>query len=163
MTSKTAPGAAAQDNTSGENFPGGDADSTDLGTGQGTDTPESRPAAEATPPPALDAGAVTVGPELANESLDPEINRAIAPALAASLRLTESARKRLGDGQVDDATVAALERLLASGRKLVLVTGRELPELLTIFPHADLFERIVADEVDFLSRHLRERHSEPTA
>ena len=103
MTPEPAPGAAAQDNTSGENFPGGDADSTDLGTGQGTDTPESRPAAEATPPPALDAGAVTVGPELANESLDPEINRAIAPALAASLRLTESARKRLGDGQVDDA------------------------------------------------------------
>jgi tetratricopeptide (TPR) repeat protein len=105
MRPEPAPGAAAQDNTSGENVGGGDADSTDLGTGQGqgTDTPESRPAAEAIPPPALDAGAVTVGPELSNESLDPEINKAIAPALTASLRLTESARKRLGDGQVDDA------------------------------------------------------------
>jgi len=56
------------------------------------------------------------------------------------------------DGQVDDATVAALERLLASGRKLVLVTGRELPELLTIFPHADLFERIVAENGALLYR-----------
>jgi hydroxymethylpyrimidine pyrophosphatase-like HAD family hydrolase len=46
---------------------------------------------------------------------------------------------------VADETIAALERLLASGRKLVLVTGRELDDLLRIFPHANLFERIVAD------------------
>ena len=56
------------------------------------------------------------------------------------------------DGQVDHATVAALDRLLASGRKLVLVTGRELPELLTIFPHAQLFERIVAENGALLYR-----------
>ncbi len=32
-------------------------------------------------------------------------------------------------GRVDDATVAGLERVLATGRKLVMVTGRELDEL----------------------------------
>src|SRR5262245_50611661 len=48
-------------------------------------------------------------------------------------------------GRVDEATVAALSRLLASGRRLVMVTGRELPELLGIFPQIDLFEWVVAE------------------
>src|SRR5689334_14001728 len=49
------------------------------------------------------------------------------------------------DGHVDEPTVDALERLLASGRKLLLVTGRELPELQDVFPHLDLFDRVVAE------------------
>src|SRR2546425_8249586 len=49
------------------------------------------------------------------------------------------------DGQVDAETVAALERVRDSGRKLLLVTGRELDDLLTVFPHAHLFDRIVAE------------------
>jgi hydroxymethylpyrimidine pyrophosphatase-like HAD family hydrolase len=49
------------------------------------------------------------------------------------------------DGGVDEETVAALRRLLASGRWLVLVTGRQLDELLGIFPHVELFERVVAE------------------
>ena len=48
-------------------------------------------------------------------------------------------------GVVDDPTIAALERLLASGRRLVMVTGRELPELMEIFPRLDLFELVVAE------------------
>jgi hydroxymethylpyrimidine pyrophosphatase-like HAD family hydrolase len=48
-------------------------------------------------------------------------------------------------GRVADETIAALERLLSSGRKSILVTGRELDDLLRIFPYADLFERIVAE------------------
>ena len=48
-------------------------------------------------------------------------------------------------GRVDEPTLAALERLRESGRKLVLVTGRELDELQTVFPHLDLFERVVAE------------------
>src|SRR5437588_10161050 len=55
-------------------------------------------------------------------------------------------------GAVDEPTVAALERLLASGRKLVLVTGRELPELLGIFPQTGRFERIVAENGALLYR-----------
>jgi len=48
-------------------------------------------------------------------------------------------------GKVDAPTLAALERLLATGRKLLLVTGRELPELLGIFPEIRLFEQVVAE------------------
>ena len=49
------------------------------------------------------------------------------------------------DGKVAPATVAALERLAATGRKLVLVTGRELDELLAIFPEIGVFHRVVAE------------------
>ncbi|HTS26271.1 MAG TPA: HAD family hydrolase [Bryobacteraceae bacterium] len=49
------------------------------------------------------------------------------------------------DGEVHSATVAALRRLQESGRKAILVTGRELPELLWIFPEVDLFDVVVAE------------------
>ncbi|MBC7799216.1 MAG: HAD hydrolase family protein, partial [Gemmatimonadaceae bacterium] len=49
------------------------------------------------------------------------------------------------DGGVDDATLAALERLRASARRLILVTGRELPDLLVAMPRLDLFDLIVAE------------------
>lgn len=49
------------------------------------------------------------------------------------------------DGVVDAATIEALERLRHSGRKLILVTGRELPDLESVFTRLDLFERIVAE------------------
>ncbi len=49
------------------------------------------------------------------------------------------------DGQVDEATLDALERFRDSGRHLILVTGRELEELLGVFPQIDLFERVVAE------------------
>ncbi len=48
-------------------------------------------------------------------------------------------------GRVDDATIAALERLRESGRTLVMVTGREIDDLQTVFPRFDLFARIVAE------------------
>lgn len=49
------------------------------------------------------------------------------------------------DGLVNDQTVAALERLKNSDRQLILVTGRELEELLQVFPQIELFERVVAE------------------
>lgn len=49
------------------------------------------------------------------------------------------------DGVLDDATAAALERLKRSGRRLVTVTGRELPDLQRVCPHLDLFDRVVAE------------------
>jgi HAD superfamily hydrolase (TIGR01484 family) len=49
------------------------------------------------------------------------------------------------DGRVDEDTVEALKRCRQSGRKLILVTGRELPDLENIFPHLDLFERAVVE------------------
>jgi len=56
------------------------------------------------------------------------------------------------NGQVDERTLAALERLLDSGRKLILVTGRELDELLSVFPRIDLFDRVVAENGALLYR-----------
>ncbi len=48
-------------------------------------------------------------------------------------------------GVVAPEVVAALTRLAASGRKLILVTGRELDELLGIFPDITVFDRVVAE------------------
>jgi hydroxymethylpyrimidine pyrophosphatase-like HAD family hydrolase len=48
-------------------------------------------------------------------------------------------------GLVADSTFAALERLCASGRKVVLVTGRTLDDLAQAFAHLDVFTRVVAE------------------
>ncbi|MBA3394627.1 MAG: HAD-IIB family hydrolase [Deltaproteobacteria bacterium] len=49
-------------------------------------------------------------------------------------------------GVIDDATWVALKRFRESGRKLVMVTGRQLDELLAILgPSAEGFDRIVAE------------------
>lgn len=48
-------------------------------------------------------------------------------------------------GSMGEAVVKALENCRASGRKLVMVTGRELPELLEVCSHVRQFEWIVAE------------------
>src|SRR5258705_5901965 len=48
-------------------------------------------------------------------------------------------------GRMDEATWAALHRLRASGRKAILVTGRELDELLALLAEPELFAGIVAE------------------
>lgn len=49
------------------------------------------------------------------------------------------------EGLVASTTAAALRRLAASGRKLILVTGRELDDLKRVFPEHEIFHRIVAE------------------
>ena len=49
------------------------------------------------------------------------------------------------NGKVTKKTVAALERLLESGRRLILVTGRELPALQQQFDRLELFDCVVAE------------------
>jgi len=49
------------------------------------------------------------------------------------------------DGSVDAPTLDALQRARDSGRRLILVTGRQLERLFQICPHCDLFDRIVAE------------------
>ena len=49
------------------------------------------------------------------------------------------------DGRVSPGTIGSLERFVASGRKLVLVTGRELDDLQRTFDRLDLFDRVVAE------------------
>jgi len=56
------------------------------------------------------------------------------------------------DGWVDEPTLEALGRLRDSGRRLILVTGRELDELLGVFPRVDLFERVIAENGALLYR-----------
>jgi HAD superfamily hydrolase (TIGR01484 family) len=48
-------------------------------------------------------------------------------------------------GVVDEPTIDALTRLRESGRKLVMVTGRELHELIIVCPRLDLFDLVVAE------------------
>jgi len=55
-------------------------------------------------------------------------------------------------GVVEAPTLAALEQLKASGRKLLMVTGRELPDLRSVFPALDLFDAVVAENGALLHR-----------
>ena len=49
------------------------------------------------------------------------------------------------NGTVDEATMAALRRLKAAGRKILLVTGRELPDLRRVFSQFEELDVIVAE------------------
>lgn len=49
------------------------------------------------------------------------------------------------DGKLSEDTLAALKRCASSGRKLLLVTGRELDDLLAICPGLDVFDYVVAE------------------
>ena len=60
------------------------------------------------------------------------------------------------DGRVEQATIDALERLKASDRRLILVSGRELEDLRRVFPQLDLFEWVVAEN-GALAHHPRTR------
>lgn len=49
------------------------------------------------------------------------------------------------DGHVSDDTLLGLRRLRESGRRLILVTGREMPELKSVFPEYGICDAIVAE------------------
>lgn len=49
------------------------------------------------------------------------------------------------DGKVDRPTLDALRKLRESGRKLILVTGRELEDLKKVFGELSLFDKVVAE------------------
>ncbi|MDF2694181.1 MAG: ybiV [Labilithrix sp.] len=49
------------------------------------------------------------------------------------------------DGKVSQATRAALRRAQKAGRKLLLVTGRELEDLMRTFAEVDVFDVVVAE------------------
>ena len=68
-------------------------------------TPSARPsdAAMLEPPPALDVSGIDTNAEVGTKPLDTEIKQARSPSMAASLRLTEEARKDLAKGRTDAA------------------------------------------------------------
>jgi hydroxymethylpyrimidine pyrophosphatase-like HAD family hydrolase len=49
------------------------------------------------------------------------------------------------DGKLSDAASSAIERLRTSGRRVVLVTGRRIGDLLRVLPRSTLFDLIVAE------------------
>jgi phosphoglycolate phosphatase (TIGR01487 family) len=56
------------------------------------------------------------------------------------------------EGQVAEETWEAVRRLRASGRNLILVTGRELDDLRRVCPNLELFDRVVAENGGLLYR-----------
>jgi len=48
-------------------------------------------------------------------------------------------------GTVEPDTLEALRRLAATGRKLILVTGRRVDDLVLVFPEVAIFDRVVAE------------------
>ena len=51
-----------------------------------------------------------------------------------------------GHGHVEERTAQALARVRESGRKLLLVTGRMLPDLRSVCPDVDgMFDAVVAE------------------
>ncbi|HXN82157.1 MAG TPA: HAD family hydrolase [Myxococcales bacterium] len=64
------------------------------------------------------------------------------------------------DGFVAPSTIAALGRLRASGRRTLLVTGRELRDLQRVFQRLDLFDRVVAENGAVLYRPQGQRQGE---
>jgi len=48
-------------------------------------------------------------------------------------------------GTVAPETIEALRRLGATGRKLILVTGRRVDDLIRVFPEVAIFDRVVAE------------------
>jgi HAD superfamily hydrolase (TIGR01484 family) len=61
-------------------------------------------------------------------------------------------------GTVSGDTMAALHRLRDSGRKVILVTGREIEDLLAIFPDVQVFDRVVAENGGLLYRPASREH-----
>ena len=48
-------------------------------------------------------------------------------------------------GTVEERSLRVLEQVKASGRKLLLVTGRHLPDLKRVFPRLDIFDYVVVE------------------
>ncbi|MBN6051685.1 HAD family hydrolase [Nonomuraea sp. RK-328] len=65
-------------------------------------------------------------------------------------------------GRVEPETLRALERLSRAGVKLLLVTGRELDDLLGVFPDVGVFDLVVAENGGLLYD-PGERRAEPLA
>jgi HAD superfamily hydrolase (TIGR01484 family) len=55
-------------------------------------------------------------------------------------------------GSVEPETIDALRRLSATGRQLILVTGRRIDDLLRVFPEVAIFDRVVAENGPVLYR-----------
>jgi phosphoglycolate phosphatase (TIGR01487 family) len=55
-------------------------------------------------------------------------------------------------GTVAPETIEALRRLTTTGRKLILVTGRRIDDLMRVFPEVAIFDRVVAENGPLIYR-----------
>jgi hydroxymethylpyrimidine pyrophosphatase-like HAD family hydrolase len=69
----------------------------------------------------------------------------LGPAMRYLVLATDYDGTLARHGHVDDPVWGAIRRLRDTGRRAILVTGRELEDLQTICPHLDLFECVVAE------------------
>jgi len=99
------------------------------------------------------AGASSVDWLLAKEGSDEEEQAMSEPALRALRAVATDYDGTLAwDGVVLPSTLEALQYFKKKGGALLMVTGRELPDLFRTFPHVDLFDRIVAENGALLYR-----------
>ena len=77
-----------------------------------------------------------------------DFHKRVAGTLAAHALAPRLIELELTEGLLMEDTETAhraLKRLKESGRKLVLVTGRELADLKRVFPELDVFDKVVAE------------------
>lgn len=67
------------------------------------------------------------------------------PAVSIVALATDYDETLASGGEVAPSIMNALKRVRASGRKLLLITGRELEDLLQVFPDTGLFDCVVAE------------------
>ena len=67
------------------------------------------------------------------------------PAVSIVALATDYDETLASGGEVAPSILNALKRVRASGRKLLLITGRELEDLLQVFPDVGLFDCVVAE------------------
>ncbi len=77
------------------------------------------------------------------------MTRSLAWARAVALDFDDTLAE---DGVVEPAVLDGLKRLKASGRRLILVTGREIDDLIRTFPALGVFYRIVGENGAVLYR-----------
>lgn len=67
------------------------------------------------------------------------------------------------DGSVSPSTLAALKHAKRCGKRLLLVTGRELEDLMRVFPELDVFDIVVAENGALLYTPSPEPRERPLA
>ena len=89
------------------------------------------------------------------------------PAVSIVALATDYDETLASGGEVSPQTLNALERLKASSRKLLLITGRELADLLEVCPGIELFDCVIAENGAVLyvplSKNLRSLAPAPLA
>lgn len=83
-----------------------------------------------------------------DERLAP-ISNLTMPILALACDYDETLASQ---GQIDAPTLQALVRLRKSGKRIILVTGRQLGDLLEVCPEIDVFDFVVAENGALLYR-----------